>query len=90
MEKVYNIVSSELKKRYNTNDVIDKNLKSDTTISSIKGKLYYQKNNEEPLEVKIELSENDIKEFETEIETEINKTVHNILKSFRLFNSFKF
>lgn len=90
LEKVYDIVASELKKRDNTNDTIDKNLKSDTTIPSIKGKLYYQKNNEEPFEVQIELSENDIKEMKKDMEEEINKAFTNMIKNFDMYKYFRF
>ena len=90
LEKVYDIVASELKKRDNTNDTIDKNLKSDTTIPSIKGKLYYQKNNEEPFEVQNELSENDIKEMKKDMEEEINKAFNNMIKNFDMYKYFRF
>lgn len=56
--------------------------------NSIKGTLYYRKNDGEPLEIKVELSENDIKEMKKDMEEEINKAFNNMIKNFGISNKY--
>lgn len=58
--------------------------------NKIQGKIYYKKNEEKPLEIAVDLSQEELKEFKTQIEKEINQVINDIFKRRNFFKHFDF